>query len=448
MNFLLITVDDLNYNSTGIFGCKTKDITPNIDKLASQGMRFEYSHVSVAVCQPSRQAMMTGRLPHNNGAPGFHPILPDVPTLQEKLNKAGYMNGIIGKENHLAPKSKFCWDYFIQTNCPEKGQGRDPKEYYKHVKEFLQLAKSEGKPFFLMANSHDPHRPFAGSQEEFEDYGKNLPIERVISPDEVEVPGFLPELPEVREEVAQYLTSAHRGDQTVGEVLRALKEEGFEDDTLVMFLSDNGMSFPFSKTNCYLNSTATPWIVRWPGKVQPNSFDREHFIRGVDYMPTILDIAGIEHDGYFDGSSFKTVLLGEKSEGREDLFKVINSTAAQLKFPMRGYQNKEYGYIYNSWSSPDVFFHNDSKFGLTYTAMIEAGKTDEKMKERVYFYDHRIKEELYDFRVDKNALNNLAYNEEYKDVLNTMRAKMRENMTKSRDPLVEDFDKYLKGKSE
>lgn len=408
-------------------------------------MRFEYSHVSVAICQPSRQAMMTGRFPHNNGAPGFHPILPDVPTLQEKLKEAGYMNGIIGKENHLAPKSKFCWDYCIRTHCPEKGQGRDPKEYYKHTKEFLQLAKSEGKSFFLMTNSHDPHRPFAGSQEEAEDFGCTLPFDRKILPEEVDIPGFLPELPEVRQEVAEYLTSAHRADQTVGEVLRALKEEGFENDTLVMFLSDNGMAFPFSKTNCYLNSTATPWIVRWPGTIEPGSFDREHFIRGVDYMPTILDIAGIDHDEYFDGSSFKPVLLGEKTEGREDLFKVINSTAAQLKFPMRGYQNKKYGYIYNSWSSPDVFFHNDSKFGRTYPAMKEAAKTDEKMKQRVDFYDHRVKEELYDFQIDKNALNNLAYNDEYKDVLNMMRAKIRENMEKSRDPLIEDFDKYLKG---
>ena len=85
------------------------------------------------------------------------------------------------------------------------------------------------------------------------------------------MPGFLPDLPNVRKEMAQYYSSAHRCDETVGEVLRALKESGLEDSTLVMFLSDNGISMPFGKSNCYLTSTRTPWLVRWPGKVKPGA---------------------------------------------------------------------------------------------------------------------------------------------------------------------------------
>lgn len=130
----------------------------------------------------------------------------------------------------------------------------------------------EKKPFFLMANSHDPYRPFAGSDQEARQWGEDPPeYSRKILPEEVRVPPFLPDLPEVRREVAEYMTSAHRCDETVDAVLAALKESGFEDNTLVMFISDNGMSFPFAKAICCLTSTKTPWIARWPGKIRPGN---------------------------------------------------------------------------------------------------------------------------------------------------------------------------------
>ena len=87
LNVMLITADDLNYNSVGCYACAIPGITPNIDALARQGMMFTRAYVNIAVCQPCRQSIMTGRYPHNNGAPGFDPIDPDVPTLQEQLNR-------------------------------------------------------------------------------------------------------------------------------------------------------------------------------------------------------------------------------------------------------------------------------------------------------------------------------------------------------------------------
>ncbi|MEE8305659.1 MAG: sulfatase-like hydrolase/transferase, partial [Gammaproteobacteria bacterium] len=285
-NILLITADDMNYNSVGIYGCGIPLITPNIDRLASQGMRFTHSHVTIAVCQPCRSALMTGRYPHRNGAEGFEPIDMEVPTLQEQLHSAGYINGIMGKNSHLAPREKFCWDYYIAGS--ELGRGRDPALYYQHARQFFEDAKSEGKLFYLMANAQDPHRPFAGSQQEFNKWNEHMPYDRQISLDEAEVPGFLPELPDVRQEISEYFTSVHRCDEVAGAVLRALKDTGFEDNTLVMFLSDHGMPLPFAKTNCYLNSTKTPWIVRWPGMVRPDAVDSGHFISGIDYMPTML----------------------------------------------------------------------------------------------------------------------------------------------------------------
>jgi len=306
LNVLLITADDLNYNSVGAYGCTIPGITPNIDELAEQGMRFTNAYVNISVCQPCRQSIMTGRYPHRNGALGFDPINQDVPTLQEQLNFVGYLNGIIGKEKHLMPMDKFCWDFCIREEDVASGMGigRDPDLYYQYTAEFLSKAKKEGKPFFLMANSHDPHRPFAGSDQERKQWGEDLPIfSRQILPEHVTVPGFLFDLPEVRMEVAEYYTSVYRCDETVGAILMALDESGFGDNTIVMFISDNGMSVPFSKANCYLNSNKTPWIIRWPGQITPGSVDSIHFISGIDYMPTILHALHLSKVPDMDGYS-------------------------------------------------------------------------------------------------------------------------------------------------
>jgi len=137
-NILLITADDMNCDSPGCFGGQTPDITPNIDHLASEGVRFTHAHVTIAVCQPSRSVLMTGRYPHRNGAEGFQPINTSVTTLQEELHKSGYLNGILGKVKHLAPIEKFKWD--MARDIGELGQGRDPKLYYKYARDFFQQA--------------------------------------------------------------------------------------------------------------------------------------------------------------------------------------------------------------------------------------------------------------------------------------------------------------------
>lgn len=437
LNVLLITADDMNYSSPGCFGGKVRDLTPNIDRLASQGMRFGRAHVTVAVCQPSRSVLMTGRYPYRNGAEGFNPIRTDIPTLQEQLHAAGYLNGIMAKNSHLVPREKFCWDFYI---TPEQlGQGRSPSLYYQHAKEYFTKAKNERKPFFLMANSQDPHRPFAGSEQEAQKMGKHLPYSRKIEDSEAIIPGFLPDIPNVRREVAQYLTSVHRCDETVGQVLRALDESGMADNTLVMFLSDNGMSFPFSKTNCYFTSTRTPWIVRWPGVTKAGAINSQQFISGIDYTPTILAATGLRSIDGVDGSSFVPLLHGGSQPGRDHVFTVFHETSAKKRFEMRCVQNAHYGYIFNAWSDGETVFKNESQSGLTFKAMQEAAKTDPKIAERVKLFLYRMPEEFYDFGTDPNALKNLIHEPRYKAEIQKMRNLMRENMTRTGDRLLETF---------
>jgi len=440
-NILFITADDMNYNSVGAYGCGISDITPNMDRLASEGMRFIHSHITIAVCQPCRSVLMTGRYPHRNGAEGFEAIDEDVPTLQEQLRAAGYMNGIMGKNGHLAPREKFCWDYYILGS--DLGRGRDPALYYQHARTFFENARAAGKPFYLMANSQDPHRPFAGSQQEWDKWQTHPPYSRQITPEEAEIPGFLPELPDVRQEVSEYLTSVHRCDEIVGEVLRALKDTGFEDNTLVMFLSDHGMAFPFAKTNCYLNSTKTPWIVRWPGVVRPGMVDSEHFVSGIDYMPTILDAVGLTQVAEMDGTSFLPLLRGTAQRNRDKVFTVFHETSAKRRFEMRCVQNQKFGYIYNAWSDGQTEFKNESQSGLTMNAMKEAAQTDPYIAARVQLFLYRVPEELYNFEQDPDALLNLANDPMYEEQLNRMRQELLAWMEQTEDPLAPVFRDFV-----
>lgn len=439
LNILLITADDLNWDSVGVFGSKVPSITPNIDKLAGEGIRFTNAHVQAAVCQPSRSVLMTGRYPHRNGARGFEPIDPAVTTLQERLRAAGYLNGIMGKNSHLAPREKFCWDFYITPDALE--QGRGPALYYKHAKEFFEQAKAAGKPFFMMANSQDPHRPFAGSDAEMNQFGKHYPYTRKYASSEIQVTGFLPDLPDVRTEVAQYFTSAHRCDETVGEVLRALSETGSADNTLVMFLSDNGMSFPYSKTNCYLASTKTPWIARWPGRIKPGKVDAKHFISGIDYMPTIIEAAGLQPVSGMDGKSFLPLLTGSEQKGRDKVFTFFEETSAKIQFPMRCVQNAKYGYIYNAWSDGKTSFRNEAMGSMTWRAM--AASSDPKVVARAKYFLYRTPEELYDLQSDPSCLKSLAGDAKHRKTLEDMRKQLLDNMTRTQDPILPALEAYL-----
>ena len=157
LNVLLITADDLNCNSVGAYGCEIQNITPNIDRLAHEGIQFMNAHVASAVSQPSRGALATGRYPHCSGIEGFyHAEKPQV-EIVEVLKEAGYYCGIVGKLEHSSPTFTTPWDY--RKDFLDLGMGRDARIYKREVDIMIKNAKKDGKPFYLMVNSHDPHRP-------------------------------------------------------------------------------------------------------------------------------------------------------------------------------------------------------------------------------------------------------------------------------------------------
>ena len=409
-NLLFITVDDMHWDSIGAFGCPIQDITPNLDKLAAQGRRFERSHVTIAICQPTRAVWMTGRYPHRNGALGFDPIHKDVPCLPEALQAGGYYTAVIGKAKHVVPSRHAAFDLVVDMN--QLGNGRGTDAYRRTIRRALTEAKVAEKPFFVMANAHDPHRPFAGSPQEKKTIEKKkwkdaTEPTRVVKPKEAVVPDFLPDLPLVRRELAEYFTSVHRADQIVGVVLEELAASGAEKNTLVIFMSDHGMALPFSKTNCYYASTRTPCIVRWPGIVPADSWDSEHFISGIDVAPTLLEAAGLPNLDGVDGKSLVDLLNGKKEPSRNHVFTMINRTSGKKEYPMRAVQDADFLYIWNGWADGKTVFKNESQNGRTMKAMRQAGELDPKIQARVQDFLYRTVEELYDLNSDPACLNNL-----------------------------------------
>ena len=141
MNILFIAADDLNCDSLGCYGSKVPDISPNLDRFAAQSMRFTRAHVTVAICQPSRGVLATGRYPHRSGVMGFMHTQRDIPTVMQTFCDAGYLTGVLGKVKHSTPHANYQWDFTHDQR--ELGAGRSPQRYYDYCCEFLQRCRQE-----------------------------------------------------------------------------------------------------------------------------------------------------------------------------------------------------------------------------------------------------------------------------------------------------------------
>lgn len=449
-NVLLITADDLNWDSLGCFGNKLKGISPHLDKLADEGVRFEHAYVTIAICQPCRASIMTARYPHISGALGFDKISPGVPTLPETLRESGYYTAAIGKAVHTIP-SRHETAFDETYDMHELGYGRSPQRYRETTAHAIARAKAGGQPFFLNVNLHDPHRPFANApqeqREKHPELWEGVPlVENPYTADEVPLPGFLPDLPQVRLEMAEYFTSVRRCDANIGEVLNVLDESGQADNTIVIFLSDHGIAVPFAKTNCWMHSNRTPLIIRWPGKTPSGGTVRHTMINAIDLAPTILDIVGVENLVGADGKSFRGLIdpaVDAQDAGRDRVFVHLNYPYSRKSFAMRGVVSMGGGYIWNGWADGNTQFSNESMSGRTFAAMSEAGKADPAVDERVRHYLFRCPEEIYDYAKDPDALDNRINDPEAADALNNARSELLNHMQRTADPQLENFKACL-----
>ena len=440
-NILFFLADDCNADSAGVFGCPIPDITPNIDKLAGEGMAFRRAFSTVAVCTPVRATMMTGLLPHRNGAEGFEPIRDDVATVNERLHDGGYFIAMFGKNGAYEPRSK----YHLALEWKSEQGNRNPPKVGEFVRETIVKAREEGKPWFCHINCADPHRPFFGSDGETRERTKypdryGTPS-RIIGEKEVPLPPFLDEIPGVRTEVTQYFNNVKRLDDSVGAALKALAESGEADRTVVfVYTGDHGMAFPFAKSNAYLQSNKGGLVVRWPGVVRPGSVDDRHFVSTLDFTPTWLEAAGLPPISGIDGRSLVTLLKGGVQTGRDEVFCYYYRTGAENPYPMRSVHTARDTYIWNAWSDGDAKYRAENMAGITWKSMLEAAKNDPKIRQRCNFYSTRVPEEYF-VHDDAGQRDNRINDPGSRARIDELRALLAKHLVETGDPLAEAFAK-------
>jgi len=437
-NILFITMDDMNWDSIGSYGCKLPDISPNIDSLAKAGTRFQHAYVQTASCVPSRTTLQTGRYPHSTGVLSFYNVDATFKSLSEVLKSGGYYTACVNKprDSSLTDDYDRYWDYhMVMKGGPKRGA----PTYAASMKEALAAATDRNQPFYCVVNIADPHKPFfndpSSKVKGFDEFGPS----KMYSADEIDIPAFLPQLPEVREEMRNYYNSVKRGDDCVGAVLKTLRESGHADNTVVIFLSDHGMPLPFAKSSLYPDGVRTPWIVVWPEKVPAGTVDSEHLVSAIDFMPTVLDIAGVEHPEGLQGRSLLPLIQGRKEKDRGHVFVEFNENAGGNAYPMRAVHTKDYVYVFNAWGTGRNKFQSAATSYQTEKTMKRLSTSDPAIAKRYDFLLHRCVEEFYDLRTDPHCLNNLIGDPQYDSVRSSMRDLLADWMNDTDDYLLEAF---------
>lgn len=437
-NVLLMIADDLGREQIGTYGCKALQ-TPSLDSLAASGSRFDMAFASTASCSGSRTTIYTGLHTHENGSYGLvlerngFQTWKHVETAPQVFNDIGYKTGILGKI-HVAPEERYPW----QTR--KESDSRNTAMIADQAEEFFAEAKKEDRSFYLTIGYVDPHRVLAsrgGFGNEDGNYDARLK-DRIFSPDEVEVPHFMQDLPAVRQELAEYYRSIHRMDQGIGLVLDALERQGLADETLVLFLSDNGPPFVNSKTTLYDAGVRLPFIIRVPGK--DTGIINKNMVSYIDVLPTFLDWAGHGNQQPPEGcvgprrgrSIIPIVDSATNQDGWDHVFGSHTFHEITNYWPTRYMRNRRYKYHRNVCWKLDFPFAMDLYASLSFEAM---RNTSPPMigKRPLKSYICRPPEELYDLEADPEEVHNLAGSPEHEAVLKQMREAVEKWQMETKD---------------
>ncbi|MEM7474238.1 MAG: sulfatase [Planctomycetota bacterium] len=438
-NVLIVTVDDMSCDSVGAFGCDLPGTTPNMDALAKTALRFSHAHVQVGNCMPSRNVMWSGRFPHNNGVEGFYQVKePSYQVLCDYAQQAGYYTAIRHKISHSTPYNPYPWD--LELDSAPDGSKRHMKNaasYGDSVRQAIAAAEQADKPFCVMVNISDPHKPFYSQVRN----GKDPHVPSLIfQPEQITTPGFLPEDAAISQELALYYSSVRRADDCLGQVLQALRESGHEQKTFVMFLSDHGMPLPFAKTQLYHHSTRTPLMVRWPKVTKPDTIEENHMVSAVDFIPTLAEVMQFDVPTDLDGRSFAAVLRDETQADRNFIVKEYNENSGSKRNPMRAIETKDYLYLFNPWSNGKLIMATATNGTQTWKRMKSLASSDPKIAARVRLMEYREVEELYHVGSDPDCLVNLINDPEHELAAQKLRSQLATHMEKTKDPLRSIFD--------
>jgi arylsulfatase A-like enzyme len=435
-NILYCLADDWSWPHAGVYGDRVIR-TPTFDRVAREGMRFNYCFSASSSCTPSRAAMLTGQYPHRleEGSclwgflPKKFPVYPDL------LEKAGYAVGSTRKG--WGPGD------FRAGGFTHNPAGRAFKDFATFLK-----TEPDGKPFCFWFGSHDPHRPYeAGSGA-----GSGLKTNDVV------VPPFWPDNGASRNDVLDYYSRVERYDREVGELLDLLAKDGKLGNTLVIMTGDNGWPFPRCKANLYDGGTRQPLAVRWPAMCKAGQVS-DDFINLMDLAPTCLEAAGAKPLPEMTSRSFLGLLTGaEKSGSRNTVFlereRHANARAGDAGYPVRAIRTRKFLYLRNlrpdRWPAGDPQAHKDPKrvFGDCDDGPTKNYILDHREEPGIqqFFelcFGKRPDEELYDLSKDPHQIHNVAGQPAFAATQQQLRAQLNQWMKDTADPrAVKDDDHW------
>ncbi len=418
-NVILITADDLGWKDLSCCG-RPGITTPHIDRLAAEGVMFQNAFVAASSCSSSRASIMTGQYPHTNGVTGLtHRYLdmtlpPESRTMASLLRDAGYSTAVMGKW-HVAPFFPTTWygyDTRLSGLLPLDQRINDVGRAVDFIEE------NRERPFFLEINFMQNHRDEQGRF----NFDPDFPVD----PGNVHVPGYwaLPDGEEIREEVAKYYSQTLKMDHLIGEILNTLEALGLADNTLLIFVSDNGAPFPGNKMTLYDRGTGTPLLVCWPGRIRAGT-QVSGMVMTIDLLPTVLESIGLPVPEDVEGRSLLSLLRNPAAlSPHEAVFSEMTYHVHYL--PTRAARTREWKYIRN---------YSDIAVGLDETDQYPWAHRLCELPNQPW-KKPRVHEELYRIDSDPREQANLAGDPEHLSVLNEMRAILDLHMEETGDPYL------------
>ncbi|TPN86245.1 sulfatase family protein [Aquimarina algicola] len=434
-NIILFVADDHGTDALGAYGNPIIK-TPNLDQLAKEGTKFNNAYCTSASCAASRSVILSGLFGHATGSYGhvhdYHHFstYDTIKSLPVLLDKVGYETVRIGKY-HVAPEKVYQFNTVLKAN---------PRNTVEMAEKCADVLKAD-KPFFLYFCTDDPHRghPFEPNQWDTpNNFGNKkegyLGVETVTyNPKDVLVPDFLPDTKQTREEIAEYYQSVSRIDQGFGKLMQMLHETGKAKNTIVIYISDNGMAFPGAKTTVHEPGIKLPCIIKDPTKTEKD-ITSNAMISWVDLTPTILDMAKIDYDvNAFHGKSFYDIIGKKAVKGWDEIYASHTFHEITMYYPMRVVRNNNYKLIWNIAHRLEYPFASDLWASSTWQSVYR-NNVEYFGNKKVKDYLFRPEFELYDLEKDPNETNNLANEETFKEVLETMKSKLKSFQSKTKDP--------------
>lgn len=406
-NFVITIADDHGVYHSSPYGA-TEIETPNLQRLADEGIRFDNAYVASPACAPSRAALFTGMMPYNNGIVGNHEIglKPGVVSLIPSLLEQGYEVVFHGKVGHSGKKHYGA--YVPDAVKILGGGGLQETMDLDEVETFLRNRPKDGPPLAIFLGWTDTHTAWPAKED------------ARILPDEVIIPPRIYDTQETRVEMTRYVEGAENIDRRLGQTRKLINQYLEPTNTVIAYTSDHGMPWPFAKWSLYETGIRTSLIVSWPGKIKRQT-TANAMVSWIDLIPTLIDLAGGNAPKGIDGKSFADVLFGKKSEHRKAIYATHKGDNDKNVYPIRSVRVDNWKYIRNLhpefaytthtdvWAMEDPQIEGHWKHaGHHWSSYIHAAKIDSAAAAFLRDYHSNPLEELYRIDQDPFEENNLA----------------------------------------